>query len=74
MTDCGPKNCKQFCYQFVTENLLVILTLLAVIVGIIVGISVRQINPSQDVIIWIGKFILYSFFLVGCMNDLTVIT
>ncbi|XP_055899749.1 excitatory amino acid transporter 2-like isoform X1 [Biomphalaria glabrata] len=54
MTDCGPKNCKQFCYQFVTENLLVILTLLAVIVGIIVGISVRQINPSQDVIIWIG--------------------
>ncbi|KAH9518859.1 Excitatory amino acid transporter 2 [Bulinus truncatus] len=54
MAERGPRNSSGQFVNFVLNNLLVILTILGVIIGVIVGISVRQFNPSQDIVIWIG--------------------
>ncbi|CAL1529560.1 unnamed protein product, partial [Lymnaea stagnalis] len=51
--DVTPK-CSSRVHGFLLNNLLVILIVLGVIVGVAVGVLVRQTDPSQDVIIWIG--------------------
>ncbi|XP_052066150.1 excitatory amino acid transporter 1-like isoform X1 [Mytilus californianus] len=42
------------CLYFIKTNLLVILTLIGVIVGFAIGISVRELHPSADALMWIG--------------------
>ncbi|XP_076114769.1 excitatory amino acid transporter 1-like isoform X1 [Mytilus galloprovincialis] len=42
------------CLYFIKTNLLVILTLIGVVIGFAIGISVRELHPSADALMWIG--------------------
>lgn len=44
------------CKLFIKSNLLVLLTLVGVIVGFVAGLGLRELNPSKDAVMWIGKF------------------
>ena len=38
-----------------TDNLLFVLTIAGILVGFAVGFGVRELQPSEDVIMWIGN-------------------
>jgi hypothetical protein len=44
------------CYEFLSGNALIISVLAGVVVGIVFGFSLRAVEPSDDVITWIGMF------------------
>lgn len=41
--------------KLLKNNLLMLLTVLAVIVGTVLGIILQKTNPSDDVLLWVGK-------------------
>jgi len=47
---------KRSCLQLLKENLLVVTTLLGAAVGFSIGFGVRSLQPSEDAIMWIGKY------------------
>ena len=44
------------CKFFIKSNLLVLLTLVGVIVGFVAGLGLKELHPSKDAVMWIGKF------------------
>jgi hypothetical protein len=37
------------------DNLLLILTIVGIILGFIIGFAIRQLEPSEDAIMWLGE-------------------
>ena len=48
---------KSFCSKFhrvMRDQILFVLTILAVVIGFVVGFGIREIEPSSDVVDWLG--------------------
>ncbi|XP_060585408.1 excitatory amino acid transporter 1-like [Ruditapes philippinarum] len=54
MDELENKTCRQKCYWWLKQNLLVILTLVACGVGFLIGLLVEPADPSPSAIMWIG--------------------
>ncbi len=39
---------------------MLLLTGLAVVIGAVIGIIIRQANPSEEVLVWVGEFLKNS--------------
>lgn len=40
---------------YLKQNAVLLLTLLGVVLGFAIGFGVRELNPSDDALMWIGK-------------------
>ena len=43
------------CKTLLKENAVLVLTLIGVVLGFAVGFGVRELNPSDDALMWIGQ-------------------
>lgn len=49
-----PKG-REKCLEIVKANLLVLLTLVGAAIGFIIGVIVRNTNPTDSTLMWVGK-------------------
>ncbi len=47
-------------YDKIWKDLVLFLTFVGIIIGFVVGISIRETDPSDDVIMWLGKFLVIT--------------
>ena len=44
------------CKAILAENAVLLLTLVGVVLGFAIGFGVRELEPSQDALMWIGMY------------------
>ena len=50
-----PTGVKAVCVQGVKDNAMVLATMAAVLVGVGLGLGIREIKPSDDLLMWLGE-------------------